>query len=232
MDYKEEFGGGAMAEFENLVQKKRARLNQGVHEMGDMVINALRRSVQCVTSQDLELAREIIDNDSLINERRRILENDCLVALAAYKPAGQDLRCLGACLGLVSELERIGDYAADVGRIVRRAGEGRFPPAPLAVVAQVADKAIGMLAGSLAAFDCGGDEARARAAVAGEGEVDAQEDAVVNQVLAMMRADPQIAALGTYLLWIVHNYERAADRATNVAERVIYIASGQTEELG
>jgi phosphate transport system protein len=221
-----------MAEFENLVQKKRAHLNLGVHDMGTMVIDALRRSVQCLTSQDLELAREIIENDPFINDRRRILENECLVALAAYKPAGQDLRCLGACLGLVSELERIGDYAADVARIVRRAGADPFPREPVAAVTQVADKAIGMLVGALAAFDCGGDAARARAAVAEEQEVDAQEDAVVDQVLQMMRADPEIAAVGTYLLWIVHNYERAADRATNVAERVIYIASGQTEELG
>lgn len=221
-----------MAEFESLVQKKRAHLNHGVHDMGTMVIDALRRSVQCLTSQDLELAREIIENDTFINDRRRILENECLVALAAYKPAGQDLRCLGACLGLVSELERIGDYAADVARIIKRAGEERFPPEPLAAVAQVADKAIGMLVGALGAFDCGGDEARARAAVSDEQEVDAEEEAVVDQVLQLMRADPDMAALGTYLLWIVHNYERAADRATNVAERVIYIASGQTEELG
>jgi phosphate transport system protein len=221
-----------MAPFETLIQKKRTHLSLRVHEMGDLVIDALRRSVQCLTSQDLDLAREIIERDGLINDRRRVLENECIVTLAAYKPAGQDLRCVGACLALVSELERIGDYAADVARIIRRAGGGRFPPEPVAAVAQVADKAIEMLTGALAAFDCGGDEARARAAVAEEREVDAQEDAVVEQVLALMGADPQMAALGTYLLWIVHNYERAADRATNVAERVIYIASGQTEELG
>jgi phosphate transport system protein len=221
-----------MAEFETLVQKKRTHLNLAVHDMGALVIDSLQRSVQCLTSHDLELARQIIEGDEIINDRRRILENECLVALAAYKPAGQDLRCLGACLGLVSELERIGDYAADVARIIRRAGAGQFPPEPVAMVAQVADKAIGMLIGALAAFDCGGDEAQARAAVAEEREVDAQEDAVVERVLRLMRSDPEMAALGTYLLWIVHNYERAADRATNVAERVIYIASGETEELG
>jgi phosphate transport system protein len=221
-----------MAPFETLIEKKRTHLNLGVHDMGALVVEALRRSVQCLTTQDLDLAREIIESDGVINDRRRVLENACIVTLAAYKPAGQDLRCVGACLALVSELERIGDYAADVARIVLRAGAGRFPPEPLAAVAQVADKAIEMLIGALAAFDCGGDEARARAAVAEEREVDAQENAVVEQVLALMGADPQMAALGTYLLWIVHNYERAADRATNVAERVIYIASGQTEELG
>ncbi|MGE5154026.1 MAG: phosphate signaling complex protein PhoU [Bdellovibrio bacteriovorus] len=221
-----------MAEFENLVQKKRTHLNHGVHDMGTMVVDALRRSLECVGTQDLGLARQIIDNDPFINDRRRILENECLVALAAYKPAGQDLRCLGACLGLVSELERIGDYAADVARIVLRAGDARFPKVPLAAVKQVGEDAIAMLVGALAAFDCGGDEASARASVAQEEQVDAEEEAVVVQVLELMRSDPEMAALGTYLLWIVHNYERVADRATNVAERVIYIASGETEELG
>lgn len=57
-------------------------------------------------------------------------------------------------------------------------------------------------------------------------------EAVAEQVLQLMRANPEMSAVETYLLWIVHNYERAADRATNVAERVIYIASGETEELG
>jgi phosphate transport system protein len=89
-----------------------------------------------------------------------------------------------------------------------------------------------MLEGALGAFDAGGDAAVARAAVALEPQVDNLERAVDDQVLSLMRADPDFAPLGTYLLWIVHNYERAADRATNVAERVVYIASGQTEELG
>ncbi len=221
-----------MAELASLVQKKRVQLQQGVHDMGALVIEALHRSVDCMSSQDLVLAARIIENDELINHRRRVMEQECLVTLAAYKPAGEDLRCIGACLALVSELERIGDYAADVARIVRRAGDGTFPPTPVAAIAGVAQSAITMLGGALAAFDAGGDADQARAAVAQEKQVDDEENAVVDRVLEMIRAEPEFAPLGTYLLWIVHNYERAADRATNVAERVVYIASGQTEELG
>jgi len=221
-----------MPEQVSLVQKKRTQLEHGVHDMGALVIEALKRSVTCLTEQDPALAEEIIASDGLVNHRRRVLEQECLVTLAAYKPAGADLRCIGACLTLVSELERIGDYAAHVARLVRRADSGRFPAPTVAAVAAVAEKAIAMLEGALAVFDLGGDADSARASVAMEDEVDRQQAAVVEQVLAMMRADPEFAHLGTYLLWIVHNYERAADRATNVAERVIYIASGQTEELG
>jgi phosphate transport system protein len=216
----------------NLVQKKRVQLALGVHEMGVLVLQALRQSVTCMAAQDLALATRIIEADQVINHRRRVMEQECLVALAAYQPAGEDLRVIGACLALVSELERIGDYAADVARIVRRASLGVFPAEPIAAVAALAENAISMLEGALDAFDAGGDAAVARAAVAQEPQVDNLERAVDDQVLTLMRADPDFAPLGTYLLWIVHNYERAADRATNVAERVVYIASGQTEELG
>ena len=221
-----------MTDQANLVQKKRAQLQRGVHDMGVLVLEALQRSVDCLAASapDPQLADRIVESDRAIDQRRRQLEHECLLTLAAYQPAGEDLRCVGACLALVSELERIGDYAADVARIVRRAGEP-FPPQPVAAIAELADNAIAMLGGALAAFDAGHDIEGARAAVAREPLVDRQEQAVDDRVLAMMRANPDFAYLGTYLLWIVHNYERAADRATNVAERVIYIASGQTETL-
>lgn len=215
----------------NLVQKKRTQVRAGIREMGELVLDALRQSVACVESQSVDLAARIVAADPVINERRRTLEHECLVTLAAYQPAGADLRAIGACLALVSELERIGDYAADVARIVRRAGGLPFPSGPLSAVAELADTAIGMLQGALDAFDAEAD-ADARAAVAREPQVDSQELALDEQVMAMMRADPSLAQAGTYLLWIVHNYERAADRATNVAEKVVYTVSGRVEELG
>lgn len=119
-----------------------------------------------------------------------------------------------------------------VQKIIRRAQGGNFPPEPVAAIAGVAETAISMLSGALAAFDAGGDAVGARAAVALESQVDDQEDAVDQQVVQMIHADPDFAAPGTYLLWIVHNYERAADRATNVAEQVVYIAAGPGGTLG
>ena len=153
------------------------------------------------------------------------------MTLAAYKPAGEDLRAVGACMELVSELERIGDYAADVARIMLKAGPVPFPAAPVTAIVEVAADAIAMVEDILAAFSARGDEQMAREAIAREDQVDRKEDAVIDEVLDRMRQDGDFAITGTYLLWIVHNYERAADRATNVAERVVYIASGQTPDL-
>jgi phosphate transport system protein len=221
-----------MSENINLVQRRRAQLQGAVGDLGKLVIDALNQSVDCLTRHDLDLAERIIEADARIDQQRRILEQECLVTLAAYKPAGVDLRAIGACMELVSELERIGDYAADVARILRRSGETRFPSESIEAIVEVAEDAITMLGETLNAFTCGSDEQSARASIAREDQVDRNEKAVTERVLAMMRADPDFAATGTYLLWIVHNYERVADRATNVAERAVYVASGETPELG
>lgn len=220
-----------MSENIHLVQRRRAQLQAAVGDLGKLVIEALQQSVHCLSSHDLELAESIIAGDEHINQQRRLLEQECLVTLAAYKPAGADLRAIGACMELVSELERIGDYAADVARIIRSSGENPFPSAPVDAIVEVADDAIAMLAESLDVFTSGRDEQSARASVAREDQVDRNEQAVIERVLTMMRSDPDFAATGTYLLWIVHNYERAADRATNVAERAVYVTSGETPEL-
>ncbi|SDW89517.1 phosphate signaling complex protein PhoU [Thiocapsa roseopersicina] len=221
-----------MSENINLVQRRRAQLQSAVGDLGKLVIDALNQSVTCLSRHDLELAERIIAGDAQINQQRRVLEQECLVTLAAYKPAGADLRAIGACMELVSELERIGDYAADVARILRRAGETRFPSESVEAIVEVAADAIAMLGETLDAFTCGSDEQSARASIAREDLVDRNERAVTERVLTMMRTDPNFAATGTYLLWIVHNYERVADRATNVAERAVYVASGETPELG
>ncbi|MBK1719064.1 phosphate transport system regulatory protein PhoU [Thiocystis violacea] len=220
-----------MAESLNLVQKRRSQLQSAVGELGALVITALNHSVACVRTQDLTLAARIIEEDTRINQQRRTLEQECLVTLAAYKPAGEDLRAVGACMELVSELERIGDYAADVGRIILRNGETPLPAEPVAAIVELAGDAIGMLEKTLAAFTANGTEATIRAAVALEDEVDREEHAFIEQVLSRMRTDADFATAGTYLLWIVHNYERVADRATNVAERAIYVAAGHTPDL-
>jgi phosphate transport system protein len=132
---------------------------------------------------------------------------------------------------LVSELERIGDYAADVARILKRSGGLPFPSETVAAIVEIARDAIGMLTDSLDAFTQGQDARTALASIAREDQVDRNEEAVIERVLEMMSTNPGFAAGGTYLLWIVHNYERVADRATNVAERAVYVASGETRDL-
>lgn len=221
----------AMTDSINLVQKRRIQLQAAIGDLGAAVIEALNRSVRCIETHDLSLAARIVADDASINQQRRVLEQQCLVTLAAYQPAGEDLRALGACMELVSELERIGDYAADVASVMLKIGACHLPSASIMAILQVANNAIAMLAEALDAFTANRDETAARAAVAGEAQIDRDEAAIIEQVLGKMREDTGFVVTGTYLLWIVHNYERVADRATNVAERAVYVSAGHTPNL-
>jgi phosphate transport system protein len=217
-----------MSDSINLVQKKRAQLQASIGNLGTRVIAALQQSVLCIKTHDLTLAAEIIAADAAINQQRRDLEQQCLVTLAAYKPAGEDLRALGSCMELVSELERIGDYAADIASVMLKIGNIPLPPEPVAAILDVADNAMIMLTAALDVFTSNGGETKARAAVILEAQVDRDEAALVQRILDQMQMDASFALIGTYLLWIVHNYERVADRATTVAERAVYVAAGHT----
>jgi phosphate transport system protein len=199
-------------------------------DMGRSVAAALRRSIECLRSQDAGLAAEIVAEDIPINQQRRMLEQEALLVLAAHQPAGGDLREIGSSLELVSELERIGDYAADVAQIVLDFGEARFPAEAVGLVTSLAEDATTMVTDTLTAYQAR-DAQMARAAAARDDEIDAAERAIVSELLPLMRGEVGNAEAGIRLLWATHAYERAADRATNIAERVIYIVSGKIPEL-
>ncbi len=215
-----------------LVEKKRNHIEQGLAAMGANVVAALRQSIDCLRNQDTELARTIIDGDDPIDRHRRLLEQECLVVLAAHKPAGRDLRVVGATMELATELERIADYAVDAARNVIDMAEARFPPGPLALVVRLAEEATAMVAEVLAAYGHDVDAARARAAAAGNARVVGHVQGAVDAVINAMQADPGSARAGVRLLWAARDYQRAASRATNIAERVVYIATGETLNLG
>ena len=214
-----------------LVEKKRDHIEHGLIEMGERVVAALHQAIDCLRRQDTDLAQAIIVGDDAIDHDRRALEQECLLVLAAHKPAGRDLRAVGATLELATELERIADYAVDAARNVIEMGETRFPAAPLALVAQMADAATAMVAEALASYGHDGDAARARAAAAGNRAVIAQVHEAVEAVIAAMQEEPTAARAGVLLLWAVRDFQRTAGRATNIAERVVYIATGETVDL-
>jgi phosphate transport system protein len=221
-----------MAESPLLVEKKRDALRQGLLALGEQVEVALRQSLDALRGHDLDLARRIVDGDQAINLRRRVLEQEALLVLAAYQPAGADLRMVGAAMDMVAEAERIGDYAADVARILLLNADQVFPPALTRLVIEIGEAAVAMLRDALIAYGRdGGDAVLARELAVRDDQVDALQRELIAAIVASIRSEPEVAACGVALSWMAHNYERVADRATNIAERVVYIATGQTPEL-
>jgi phosphate transport system protein len=225
-------GEAAVSHSPLLVEKKRAALCASLLDMGVRVESALRQSLTALRVQDAALAREVIAGDAAINRQRRALEQEALLVLAAYKPAGVDLRTIGAAMELVAELERIGDYGADVARILLRHEE---PPLPAGLVARVVDmgeEAADMVRDALVAFErAGGDAPLARLVASRDDRIDALQAELLVAIADLIRADPVQALPGVALSWVAHIYERVADRATNIAERVVYIATGETPDL-
>ncbi len=221
-----------MAESLILVEKKRDALRQGLLALGEQVEVALRQSLDALRGHDLDLARKIVDADQGINLRRRVLEQEALVVLAAYHPAGADLRMVGAAMEIVTEMERIGDYAADVARILLLNADQAFPPTLITCVTEIGEAAVAMFRDALIAYgQDGGDAIMARAVAARDDQVDALQRELIAAIVASIRSEPAVAACGVALSWMAHNYERVADRATNIAEQVVYIATGQTPDL-
>ena len=205
------------------------RLRDAVLALGSRVESALVESVESLKDRDIDAARDIIAQDRLINEDRFAIEANALALIATQQPMARDLRTIAAVLDIASELERIGDYAKGIARINLMIGEQSLIK-PLNHLPTMAGKASDMLHESLEAF-VRGDKTLARAVPRADDEVDALYNQVYRELLGLIMADASRIDQANYLLWAAHNLERAADRVTNICERVIFTVTGEMVEM-
>jgi len=141
-----------------------------------------------------------------------------------------DLRSIICILNIVTELERIGDYAEGIAKIVISIGD-EPPLKPLIDIPRMAEKTVDMLHRSMdALIDHNADAARQIATE--DDEVDELYNQVFRELLTFMIEDPKTITRATRLIWVAHNLERSADRVTNICERVVYLVTGKMEEIG
>lgn len=206
-----------------------AALQDGVIEMGSMVERAVERAMQALMDRDVVLARSVIDEDKDINAIGFHLQNACISLLAQQAPMAGDLRVIVSVTAIMSDLERMGDHAEGIARIVRlRRAEP--PMTPLPEIAEMAAKASAMLRAALDAFVRRSVDA-AYAVGHADDEVDALYDHVYRELVAVMGRDAHTTESCTHLLWVAHNLERIADRSTNIAERVVFLVTGMLPDM-
>jgi phosphate transport system protein len=210
--------------------KKLREIQDDVLAMGSMVEKATSRSIEALKKRDLDMAREIIDDDLKINGKRFDIEEKCIELIATQQPMASDLRTIVCVLSIVTEIERIGDHAGGIAKIVVMIGD-EPPLKPLIDVPRMADKTNDMLHRSLDAF-ISRDADAARNIVAEDDDVDNLYDQVFRELLTFMVEDPRTITRATRLIWVAHNLERSADRVTNICERVVYMVTGKMEEIG
>ena len=217
-------------EIRTAFHKKMKEIQEDILALGSMANKAILSSIDALKYRNIELAKQIIDNDQKINQKRFDIEEKCIQLIATQQPMANDLRMIVAMLNIITELERIGDYAVGNSRIVIMIGD-EPPLKPLIDIPRMAEKTTDMLRRSLDAF-INMDAKSAQAISAEDDFVDNLYDQVYRELLVYMMEDPRTITRATRLMWVAHNLERAADRITNICERVVFVITGKMEEIG
>ena len=204
-------------------------LQDNLLRMGSMLETALARAMQALTARDIGLAEQVVADDDKINALRYEIEEECFMALATQQPTARDLRAVMAAFSMAADLERMADHAEGIATIVVRMGDEPLLK-PLIDVPRMADTCHDMVREALDAY-VRGDEAKARAVAERDDIIDGLYQQVFRELLSFMLEDPRTITRALYLLFIAHNLERIGDRAVNLAERVIFVTSGELKEF-
>jgi phosphate transport system protein len=198
-------------------------------KLGDKVDQAIANALKSLQERDQVLAQDVIENDEGINRLRFEVEEACLTLIATQQPTAGDLRAVIASMNIVVDMERMGDHAAGIAKTVIRMGDEPLLK-PLIDIPRMAQLSRSMLRESLDAF-IERDEQKARNIAGRDEEVDHLYRAIFDELVEIMAVKPDSVERATYLLWCAHNLERIGDRVTNIAERVIFMTTGDMQEL-
>lgn len=217
-------------EMRTTFHKKLKEIQDDVLAMGSMVEKANTTAIEALKKRDLDMARRIVTDDVKINEKRFEIEEKCVQLIATQQPMASDLRAIICVLNIITEVERIADYAEGIAKIVIMIGD-EPPLKPLIDIPRMAERTNDMLRRSLDAL-ISRDADSARQITTEDDEVDHLYDQVFRELLTFMMEDPRTITRATRLIWVAHNLERSADRVTNICERVIYLVTGRMQEIG
>jgi phosphate transport system protein len=204
-------------------------IRDDILRLSSMADLAIKTAVTALSERNCDLARRISADDEHLNAIRYSLEEKAYSAIATQQPAGHDLRYIVASISIATNLERIGDHAAGIARLVLRMCDQPLLK-PLVDIPQMAEIARTMVKDSVKAY-LQQDVKLAETVVARDIMVNELHQRVFNDLLAYMTRDPGTVERGTYLLWVSHGLERIGDRAKNICERAIYLTTGELKEF-
>lgn len=214
----------------------RTSYEQQIRELSDLVVTmasmvdkAIGRSIEALRLQNVELARAIRKADKDINSLQRQGEDMVITLLATQGPMAGDLRRIASTMSILTNLERMGDYAAGIAKIVIETSDEELLK-PLVDIPRMSDIAREMLDDVITAF-MHQDVDAAREISIRDDNLDDLYDQIFRELLTYMMADTSAINRATHLLWAAHNIERIGDRVTNICEQVVYTVTGEFEEL-
>jgi phosphate transport system protein len=212
-----------------MLDREMREIKDEVLRMGSLVAVQIGAAIDALVAHDTEKATAAIAGDGRINEAQRHIASLIVTTIATQSPVARDLRYLLALDHVTYELERMGDHAASVAKQARKLA----PEAPLKDYVDLPQM------GALAAEEVRGvlralvdlDVDLARRVAAGDNDIDALYHRIFSEVLELMRQDPANVDRGARILFAAKNLERIGDRVTNIAEDVVFLATGDVEDL-
>ena len=204
-----------------------AALKAALAEMGQNSADAVEAALEALCTADADGAAAIVKGDGRINNMERDIEHRCMTLLLRQQPVAGDLRRISTAMKVVTDIERIGDHAADIAEIiphlvtVRKEGD----PAVSAAI-KMGQKAYQMILGALAALT-GEDEPAARRVIAADDAVDYDFNAIKHTLAEEIAADPSKVDAALDLLMVIKYLERIGDHAVNLAEWVEFVRTGR-----
>ncbi len=219
-----------MQETRHILDVRKASIQADITSLFGEVREVLAWAMGCLASRDQAECARLVEHDAQLNAKRRAIEHQCLATIASQQPVAHDLRDLIADMRIASELERMGDYASDISASVMELDAADLGRAGLEQVKAMFGMCQQMLGDVLASYR-GADAGLARQAAAMDDALDERLRHMIAEVMAAMRADPAMVDNGSRMLWIAHNLERCGDRATNIAEQVVFRVEGEEVDL-
>lgn len=219
------------------MQENRHALDTRIGEIQTRLLNlftqvkaAMEQASSCLANSSTENCTSIIEHDPEINRGRHRIEKDCLLAIALHQPVAHDLREIVAAIRIAGELERMGDYASDIASIILQMKDADLSETAGSDALRLSNLCISMLDEVLAAY-WEKDADRARQAARLDDDIDAGQEALISMLFGIMQSRPDLVPDASRMLWISHNIERCGDRATNIAEQIVFMLEAEVVEL-
>lgn len=203
-------------------------LNEEMIQMGILIEENIQKAIEALVQSDVELAKVIMEKDAIIDRKQREIESICFQLLIQQQPVAKDLRAITAAMKMVTDMERIGDHAADISEITIMLSDSTRNENYDTII-KMASEASVMLIQSIDAFT-EKNENKAKAVIDHDDAVDELFDRVKAELIELIKNDPKRGEQEVDMLMIAKYLERIGDHATNIAEWVIYSLDNKVKE--
>ncbi len=210
-------------------EEKMGHLQERLQHMGSLVEESIARSIEALKKQDMDLAQAVIDADDTIDDLEEEIEEKCLEVIATQQPMARDLRRVATLFKMVNDLERMADYATSIAKITLRIADQPLIK-PLVDIPRMAVLSQKMVKQALDAY-VRQDVDLAISVGQDDDEVDKLFGQIFRELLTIMMENPKTITQATHLLFAGRWLERISDHATNIAEEVIFLVTGEKKNL-